>query len=126
MATITELTTSRDVSVVTKAEDEQKTSQTIAPRHIEPHSTGRPWNSRFAVSFPEGAPASTVGNLVSQFGVKGLEGRPLTEVISVYPTQILEVAMGLVILIWFDPERVNDPAHRTAMADHPYAPALLE
>ncbi len=49
MATITELTTSRDVSVVTKAEDEQKASQTTAPRHIEPHSTGRPWNRRAAL-----------------------------------------------------------------------------
>ncbi|HVT38948.1 MAG TPA: prolipoprotein diacylglyceryl transferase family protein [Gemmatimonadaceae bacterium] len=70
---------------------------------------GRPWDSRFAVSFPEGAPPSTVGNLVSQFGVRGLEGRPLTDVISVYPTQILEVAMGLVMfaVLW----RLRDHKH---------------
>src|ERR1700687_4696877 len=49
VATITELTTSRDVSVVTNAEEEQKASQTTAPRHIEPHSTGRPWNTRAAL-----------------------------------------------------------------------------
>jgi phosphatidylglycerol:prolipoprotein diacylglycerol transferase len=70
---------------------------------------GRPWDSRFAVSFPEGAPPSTVGNLISQFGVKGLEGRPLTDVVSVYPTQIFEVAMGLVMfaVLW----RLRDHKH---------------
>lgn len=63
---------------------------------------GRPWSSRFAVSFPEGAPESTVGNLIQQFHLTSLEGRPLSEVVSVYPTQLFEVAMGLVMfaLLW--------------------------
>ena len=70
---------------------------------------GRPWSGCFAVSFPEGAPPSTVGNLMSQFGVKGLEGRPLGEVLSVYPTQIFEVTMGLVMfaILW----RLRDHKH---------------
>ena len=70
---------------------------------------GRPWTSRFAVSFPEGAPPSTVANLSTQFGVKGLEGRPLGDVLSVYPTQLFEVTMGLVMfaVLW----RLRDHKH---------------
>jgi phosphatidylglycerol:prolipoprotein diacylglycerol transferase len=70
---------------------------------------GRPWVSRFAVAFPEGSPPSTVANLTSLFGVKGLEGRPPNEVISVYPTQIFEVAMGLAMfaVLW----RLRDHKH---------------
>ena len=70
---------------------------------------GRPWTSRFAVSFPEGAPPSTVANLSTQFGVKGLEGRPLGDVLSVYPTQLFEVTMGLVMfaVLW----RLRDHNH---------------
>lgn len=63
---------------------------------------GRAWASRFAVKFPEGAPPSTVQNLISQFGQADLAGRPATEVVSVYPTQLFEVAMGLVMfaILW--------------------------
>ncbi len=70
---------------------------------------GRPWASRFAVSFPEGAPPSTVANMVREFGVKSLQGRPPTEVVSVYPTQLFEVAMGLVMfaILW----RLRDHKH---------------
>ncbi|MDP1889979.1 MAG: prolipoprotein diacylglyceryl transferase [Gemmatimonadaceae bacterium] len=60
---------------------------------------GRPWDSRWAVAFPNGYPASTVQNLVEQFGVKELAGRPPLEVISVHPTQLYEVAMGL-LMFW--------------------------
>ncbi|MFI5309819.1 MAG: prolipoprotein diacylglyceryl transferase [Gemmatimonadales bacterium] len=70
---------------------------------------GRPWMSRFAVSFPEGQPPSTVGNLMQQFGVPALQGRPLNEVVAVYPTQLFEVMMGLAMfaLLW----RMRDHKH---------------
>ncbi|MCX5767808.1 MAG: prolipoprotein diacylglyceryl transferase [Gemmatimonadetes bacterium] len=63
---------------------------------------GRPWNGFLAVKFPEGAPPSTVANLTQQFGVKALEGQPLSDVVAVYPTQLFEVAMGLVMfaVLW--------------------------
>ena len=63
---------------------------------------GRPWDSRWAVMFPNGYPPSTVQNLVEQFGVKTLAGRPPLEVVAVHPTQLYEVAMGLAIfwLLW--------------------------
>jgi len=60
---------------------------------------GRPWDSRWAVAFPNGYPPSTVRNLVEGFGVKGLEGRNPLEVISVHPTQLYEVAMGA-LMFW--------------------------
>ena len=70
---------------------------------------GRPWASRFAVSFPEGQPPSTVGNLIQQFGVKALQGRPLNEVLAVYPTQLFEVVLGLAMfaILW----RMRDHKH---------------
>ncbi|MBI5601120.1 MAG: prolipoprotein diacylglyceryl transferase [Gemmatimonadetes bacterium] len=63
---------------------------------------GRPWDSRWAVAFPNGYPASTVQNLVEQFGVKELAGRPPLEVVAVHPTQLYEVAMGLMMfwILW--------------------------
>ncbi len=70
---------------------------------------GRPWDSRWAVAFPNGYPASTVQNLVEQFGVKELAGRPPLEVIAVHPTQLYEVAMGLLMfwILW----KVRDHKH---------------
>lgn len=70
---------------------------------------GRPWNSRFAVSFPDGAPPSTVHNMIADFGVKSLAGRPPGEVVSVYPTQLFEVALALVMfgVLW----RLRDHKH---------------
>jgi phosphatidylglycerol---prolipoprotein diacylglyceryl transferase len=71
---------------------------------------GRPWASRFAVSFPFGAPPSTVHNMIADFGVTSLAGRPPQEVVSVYPTQLFEVALALVMfgVLW----RLRDHAHR--------------
>lgn len=60
---------------------------------------GRPWDSRWAVAFPHGYPPSTVQNLVEQFGVTNLAGRPPLEVIAVHPTQLYEVAMGA-LMFW--------------------------
>ncbi|HVZ49270.1 MAG TPA: prolipoprotein diacylglyceryl transferase family protein [Gemmatimonadaceae bacterium] len=63
---------------------------------------GRAWANRFAVRFPEGSPPSTVQNLVSQFHQSGFAGQAPTDVVSVYPTQLFEVAMGLVMfaILW--------------------------
>jgi phosphatidylglycerol:prolipoprotein diacylglycerol transferase len=63
---------------------------------------GRPWTSRFAVSFPNGSPPSTVHYLTADFGVSSLAGHPAQEVVSVYPTQLFEVGLGLVMfaVLW--------------------------
>lgn len=58
---------------------------------------GRPWNGPWAVSFPEGAPASTVANMTNAFGVKFPAGTPPDQVVSVHPTQIYEVLMGTIM-----------------------------
>jgi phosphatidylglycerol:prolipoprotein diacylglycerol transferase len=70
---------------------------------------GRPWNSRWAVSFPEGAPPSTADVMSRVFGIASPPGTPPHAVLSVYPTQLLEVAMGLVMfaLLW----RLRDHKH---------------
>src|SRR5688572_21267930 len=63
---------------------------------------GRPWNSRWAVAFPEGAPASTARNMEQQFGVPVPEGVAPDTVLSVYPTQLYETALGFVmfLILW--------------------------
>jgi len=70
---------------------------------------GRPWSGLLAVKFPEGAPPSTVENMIAGFKVNILAGRPFNEVIAVYPTQLFEVAMGLVMfaVLW----RLRDHKH---------------
>jgi phosphatidylglycerol:prolipoprotein diacylglycerol transferase len=60
---------------------------------------GRPWNSAFAVKFPEGAPPSTAQNLQQLFGVELPAGTNPTDVIAVHPTQLYEVAMGFVMFM---------------------------
>ena len=62
---------------------------------------GRPWASKWAVSFPEGAPPSTVRNLRDVFHVP-LAGIPDGTVLAVYPTQLLEVVLGFVMfaILW--------------------------
>jgi phosphatidylglycerol:prolipoprotein diacylglycerol transferase len=58
---------------------------------------GRPWNSPFAVAFPEGAPPSTVANMTNAFGVQFPPGTPPNEVVAVHPTQLYEVGMGAIM-----------------------------
>jgi phosphatidylglycerol:prolipoprotein diacylglycerol transferase len=58
---------------------------------------GRPWNGPWAVSFPEGAPPSTVANMQSAFGVQFPAGTPPNEVVAVHPTQLYEVLMGAIM-----------------------------
>jgi phosphatidylglycerol:prolipoprotein diacylglycerol transferase len=70
---------------------------------------GRPWNSRWAVSFPEGAPPSTADVMSRVFGIPTPPGTPPNAVLSVYPTQLFEVAMALVMfaILW----RLRDHKH---------------
>jgi phosphatidylglycerol:prolipoprotein diacylglycerol transferase len=71
---------------------------------------GRPWDGPLAVMFPDGAPPSTVANLTSQFGLRGYEQFPPTQVLAVHPTQLYEVTMALVMfaILW----RIRDHRHR--------------
>ena len=70
---------------------------------------GRAWASRFAVKFPEGAPPSTVQNMVAEFKQASLASLAPNEVVAVYPTQLFEVAMGLAMfgVLW----RIRDHKH---------------
>jgi phosphatidylglycerol:prolipoprotein diacylglycerol transferase len=63
---------------------------------------GRPWTSRWAVSFPDGAPPSTAENMSQLFHVNVPGGIAPTTVLSVYPTQLFEVALGFVmfLILW--------------------------
>ncbi len=69
---------------------------------------GRPWDSRWAVMFPEGAPPSTVQYL-TEFGVSFPPGTPLSTVVAVHPTQIYEVVLGFLMfaILW----RLRDHRH---------------
>ena len=65
-------------------------------------------SSRFAVSFPDGAPPSTAANLAA-FHSSIPPGVSPSTVLSVYPTQLLEVALGFVmfLILW----RLRDHKH---------------
>jgi phosphatidylglycerol:prolipoprotein diacylglycerol transferase len=70
---------------------------------------GRPWNSALAVKFPDGAPPSTAGNMHAMFGTPVPAGVSPDTVLSVYPTQLLEVLLGVVmfLVLW----RLRDHKH---------------
>jgi phosphatidylglycerol:prolipoprotein diacylglycerol transferase len=70
---------------------------------------GRPWNSPFAVAFPQGAPPSTAGNMERLFGTPVPEGVSPDTVLAVHPTQLYETALGMVmfLLLW----RLRDHKH---------------
>ena len=63
---------------------------------------GRPWTGPFAVQFPEGAPPSTAGVMAREFGVPIPPNTDASALLAVHPTQIYEVAMGLVMfgILW--------------------------
>jgi len=63
---------------------------------------GRPWSSRWAVSFPDGAPPSTAQNLTELFHLHLAPGTPASRVLSVYPTQLFEVTLGFImfLILW--------------------------
>lgn len=70
---------------------------------------GRPWRGFLAVAFPQGAPPSTAGVMAREFGIPLAPGIGPNTVLSVYPTQLFEVAMGLVMfgIVW----RLRDHKH---------------
>ena len=63
---------------------------------------GRPWNGPLAVSFPRGMPPSTVANMNAEFHANLPASLSPDTVVSVYPTQLLEVALGVVmfLILW--------------------------
>jgi phosphatidylglycerol:prolipoprotein diacylglycerol transferase len=63
---------------------------------------GRPWNGPLAVVFPEGAPPSTAWVMNQEFQANLPATVAPTSLVSVYPTQLLEVALGLVMfgILW--------------------------
>lgn len=70
---------------------------------------GRPWSGFLSVTFPEGAPPSTVQNLVRDFGVTPPPGLAPTDVVAVHPTQLYETALGFAMfwILW----RLRDHKH---------------
>lgn len=70
---------------------------------------GRPWNSIFAVRFPDGAPPSTARNMVDLFHIPVPPGMSPDTVLSVYPTQLYEVTLGFFMfwILW----RLRDHQH---------------
>jgi len=70
---------------------------------------GRPWNSILAVSFPDGAPPSTAANMQAMFGVPFPAGAQPGTVLSVYPTQLYEVTLAILmfLVLW----RLRDHDH---------------
>jgi phosphatidylglycerol:prolipoprotein diacylglycerol transferase len=70
---------------------------------------GRPWNGFLAVSFPNGAPPSTAAVMERDFGVPIPDGVSPDTVLSVYPTQLFETAMGFAMffILW----RLRDHKH---------------
>lgn len=70
---------------------------------------GRPWNGPLAVSFPHGAPPSTVANMSELFHIPAPAGALPNQVLSVHPTQLYEVVLGFVmfLILW----RFRDHKH---------------
>jgi phosphatidylglycerol---prolipoprotein diacylglyceryl transferase len=64
---------------------------------------GKPYTGPLAVAFPQGAPPSTVAEMQHAFHVTSFPpGTDPASVVSVYPTQLLEVALGMVMfgILW--------------------------
>jgi phosphatidylglycerol:prolipoprotein diacylglycerol transferase len=63
---------------------------------------GRPWSGPLAVSFPRGMPPSTVANMNAEFHANLPASLSPDTVVSVYPTQLHEVALGVVmfLILW--------------------------
>jgi phosphatidylglycerol:prolipoprotein diacylglycerol transferase len=70
---------------------------------------GRPWNGFLAVAFPNGAPPSTAGVMAREFGTAIPPGAGPNTVLSVFPTQLYEVALGftMFLILW----RLRDHDH---------------
>ena len=70
---------------------------------------GRPWDGFLPVAFPDGAPPSTAGIMARDFGIAMPAGTSPATVLSVYPTQLFEVVLGLAAfgVLW----RLRDHRH---------------
>jgi len=70
---------------------------------------GKPWHGFLAVAFPNGSPPSTAADMAAIFHVPVGAGVNPATVLSVYPTQIFEVAMGFIMfaILW----RIRDHKH---------------
>jgi len=70
---------------------------------------GRPWDSPFAVSFPEGSPPSTAGVMQQMFGTPMPPGATPDTVLAVHPTQLYETGMAfaMFLVLW----RFRDHKH---------------
>jgi phosphatidylglycerol:prolipoprotein diacylglycerol transferase len=60
---------------------------------------GKYWNGALAVAFPEGAPPSTVANMASQFHQSYEPTFAPGQVVTVIPTQLVEVVLGFVMFL---------------------------
>jgi phosphatidylglycerol:prolipoprotein diacylglycerol transferase len=58
---------------------------------------GRPTDSWVGLAFPNGQPPSTAGNLRRAFGVQVPAGIPDGQVLTVFPTQLFETGISLLI-----------------------------
>jgi phosphatidylglycerol:prolipoprotein diacylglycerol transferase len=63
---------------------------------------GRPYTGPLAVAFPQGTPPTTAFEMQRAFNVPIPPGTDPSTVLSVYPTQLLEVALGMVMfgILW--------------------------
>jgi phosphatidylglycerol:prolipoprotein diacylglycerol transferase len=70
---------------------------------------GRPWHGPLSVMFPEGAPPSTAAYMQRDFGIPIAPGTDPNTVLPVYPTQLIEVALGFIMfaVLW----RYRDHKH---------------
>jgi phosphatidylglycerol:prolipoprotein diacylglycerol transferase len=70
---------------------------------------GKPYSGPFAVAFPRGSPPSTVQEMVSTFHITPPPGSNPGDVLSVVPTQLIEVALGAIMftILW----RIRDHKH---------------
>jgi phosphatidylglycerol:prolipoprotein diacylglycerol transferase len=70
---------------------------------------GRPWNGPWAVSFPNGAPPTTVENMTRMFHMHFPAGMNPMQVVSVHPTELYEVVLAFImfLLLW----RLRDHVH---------------
>jgi phosphatidylglycerol---prolipoprotein diacylglyceryl transferase len=70
---------------------------------------GRPYSGPLSVSFPQGAPPSTVYEMQKTFHTQFPPGTDPASVVSVYPTQLIEVLLGFAMfaILW----RMRDHKH---------------
>jgi phosphatidylglycerol:prolipoprotein diacylglycerol transferase len=70
---------------------------------------GRPWTGLLAVSFPDGIPPTTAGAMAREFGIAIPAGARPSTLLSVVPTQLVEITLGftMFLVLW----RLRDHDH---------------